>query len=282
MATARRSMRRSFKNISKAGDGVDLSLEAAKNTQWDGGSTGLVAATGRTSLGLGTAAVTAATAYATAAQGLKADVVTREGASTGAKVVLAEGTDNGTNTVTIQAPAAITSNRSITVPDADVTLANIAVSVAKVNDILTYLNNGVLAVGTLAISGADAVKFKTTSTAIYVIGGAAYAKVATDELTFTAAHVITASKFGIVLVQINAAGTVSTKVPASPQAYDSAPLALAALPAVDASNVALGYIAIENNAGDWTANTDDLTNASDVTTASFVTTAARTVPAAIA
>ena len=45
----------------------------AERTRWDGGSTGLVAATGRTSLGLGTAAITAATAYATAAQGGKAD-----------------------------------------------------------------------------------------------------------------------------------------------------------------------------------------------------------------
>jgi hypothetical protein len=41
--------------------------------KWDGGATGLVAATGRTSLGLGTAATTASTDYATAAQGAKAD-----------------------------------------------------------------------------------------------------------------------------------------------------------------------------------------------------------------
>jgi len=41
--------------------------------KWDGGATGLTAATGRTSLGLGTAATTAATDYATAAQGVKAD-----------------------------------------------------------------------------------------------------------------------------------------------------------------------------------------------------------------
>jgi hypothetical protein len=45
----------------------------AERVRWDGGSTGLVAATGRTSLGLGTAATTDATAYATAAQGGKAD-----------------------------------------------------------------------------------------------------------------------------------------------------------------------------------------------------------------
>ena len=41
--------------------------------KWDGGATGLNQSTGRTSLGLGTAATTAASDYATAAQGTKAD-----------------------------------------------------------------------------------------------------------------------------------------------------------------------------------------------------------------
>lgn len=130
------------------------------------------------------------------------------------------------------------------------------------------LVNALLVDGNLAIS-ATAEKFKTTQTAAFMIGGVSHTKAATDNLTFSDAHVITASKFGVILIQINAAGTVSTKVPASPQAYDNAGAALAALPAADAGNVALGYIAIENNAGDWTANTDDLTNASDVTTAAF-------------
>lgn len=131
------------------------------------------------------------------------------------------------------------------------------------------LSDALLVDGNLAISGVAAEKFKTTQTAAYLVNGISKTKAATDNLTFTAAHVITASKFGIILVQINAAGTVSTKVPVSPQAYNDAPTALAALPAVDAGNVALGYIAIENNAVDWTANTDDLTNGSDVTTAAF-------------
>lgn len=122
--------------------------------------------------------------------------------------------------------------------------------------------------GNLAID-ATAEKFKTTQAAAYVINGVSHVKAATIELVFSAAHVITASKFGVILVQIDSAGNVSTKVPASPQAYNDAPTALAALPATDAGKVALGYIAIENNAGDWTANTDDLTNGSDVTTAAF-------------
>lgn len=130
------------------------------------------------------------------------------------------------------------------------------------------LVNALLVDGALAID-AVAEKFKTTQTAAFLIGGVSHIKAPETALVFTAAHVITASKFGVILVQINAAGTISTKVPGSPQAYDDAPTALAALPAPDAGNVSLGYIAIENNAGDWTGNTDDLTNGSDVTTAAF-------------
>ncbi len=47
--------------------------------KWDGGSTGLNASTGRTSLGLGTAATTASTDYATAAQGSLADSAVQPG-----------------------------------------------------------------------------------------------------------------------------------------------------------------------------------------------------------
>ena len=130
------------------------------------------------------------------------------------------------------------------------------------------LTNALLVDGNLAISAVPE-KFKTTQTAAFLIGGVSHTKAATDNLVFTAAHVITASKFGVILIQINAAGTVSTKVPLATQAYDDAPTALAALPAVDAGNVSLGYIAIENNAGDWTANTDDLADGVDVTTAAF-------------
>lgn len=123
--------------------------------------------------------------------------------------------------------------------------------------------------GTLVI---DAVpeKFKTTTTALYRVGGYPYSKAAATAILFTAAHVVTASKFAVVLIQVNAAGTVSTKVPATTQAYNSAALALAALPAPDAGKVALGYIAIAAKAATWTANTDDLTNGSDLTTAAFV------------
>lgn len=129
-------------------------------------------------------------------------------------------------------------------------------------------SNALLKKGTLLID-ATPEKFKTTTTAVYSIGGAIFSKVATTAIVFTAGHIISASKFGVVLIQVNAAGTISTKVPLSTQAYNSAPLALAALPSPDAGNVALGYIAIATGVGAWTANTDDLTNGSDVTMAAF-------------
>jgi hypothetical protein len=55
----------------------------ADRLKWDGGTTGLTASTGRTSLGLGTVATTAASDYATAAQGTKADTAHGWGNHTG-------------------------------------------------------------------------------------------------------------------------------------------------------------------------------------------------------
>lgn len=133
----------------------------------------------------------------------------------------------------------------------------------------SYLTaNGVLYPAGLAIHSTPE-QFKTTNRFVGRLNGETFGKAATTGLTFSSAHVVTASKYGVVLVQVTPAGVVSTKVPGATQAYNTAALALAALPTADAGNVAMGYIAIANNAGDWTANTDDLTAASDVTSASF-------------
>lgn len=160
-------------------------------------------------------------------------------------------------------------------------LVDLAALTSAVNNLRLYVADGLVNIGTVIVSGVAAEKFKITTTAVFRILGVLYSKGATDNLTFTAAHVITAAKYGCVLVQIDAAGTVSTKVVATPQAYNTAALALAALPAADAAKVALGYWAIANNAGDWTANTDDLTNGSDVTTALFVDGTPAALPAAV-
>lgn len=152
--------------------------------------------------------------------------------------------------------------------------------VSTINSLRTFLTSGVLQHGTLAIHSTPE-QFKTTTTLIWRRGGMQFSKAAATGLTFTAAHVVTASKYGIVLVQVNDAGTISTKVPAATQAYNTAPLALAALPAADTGNIAIGYIAIANNAGDWTANTDDLTAASDVTSVAFVNATVSSLPSAL-
>lgn len=135
------------------------------------------------------------------------------------------------------------------------------------------LSDGLLAHGGLEID-ATPEDFATSAIAVYRIDGVSYQKAATTGLSFTAAHVVTAETFGIILIQIDAAGTISTKVPAATPTtameFASAALAIAALPAADEGNVALGYILIEADAGNWTANTDDMTDASDLVTATFV------------
>ena len=106
------------------------------------------------------------------------------------------------------------------------------------------------------------------------VGGRYVEKAAATGITFTAAHVVSASKFGVILIQTDNAGTLSTKVPSATQAYDTAALAVAALPAADSARLALGYVIIAADGTTWTANTDDLTNGSDLTTATFVSVAA--------
>lgn len=154
-----------------------------------------------------------------------------------------------------------------------------AITAAVTFDALWMGQNEIITAATLAIH----------STPEQYAGGAMRARVsglfvekaAATAQTFTAAHVITASKHGIVMVQLGTGGTYTTKVPAATQAYDSAALALAAGLALspDADKVFVGYILIANNTGDWTANTDDLTDGSDVTTATFVNLAATAVTA---
>ena len=156
------------------------------------------------------------------------------------------------------------------------------------NGLRLYVADQMLAIGTLAIS-ATAEKFKTTTTAIYRIGGTHYTKAATDNLAFSAAYTVNtgaaAGQFwGAFLVQINAAGTVSTKAVAADQVYASEAAAIAALPAADASNVRIGYITVQTKDTDaWVANTDDLTAGSDCAAANFYDLPApATLPSAVA
>lgn len=148
------------------------------------------------------------------------------------------------------------------------------------------LRDGLLLDGTLTIS-ATAEKFKTTSTAVYTIAGVTYTKAATDNLVFSAADTINTGAalgdfWGVWLVQINAAGTVSTKSPSADQVYASEAAAIAALPSPDSGKVGLGYITVEAlTDADWVATTDDLTAASDAQAANFYDIAVKTIPLAV-
>lgn len=168
------------------------------------------------------------------------------------------------------------------------TPAQINIFAARINSLISYLADGMLQISTLLISAVPE-KFKTTTTAIYTIAGLPYTKIATDNLVFSAADTINTGAaagdyWGIWLVQIDAAGTISTKSPAADQVYANEAAAIAALPAVDANNIQLGYITVEaNNGTDWVANTDDLTAASDCQAANFYDLpAVKSLPAAIA
>jgi hypothetical protein len=115
-------------SIITSGTFADARIASASNwntaytdrNKWDGGSSGLTAATGRTSLGLGTAATTASAAYATAAQGTLATNAlpkaggTLTGGLTGTSATFTGAVFNGT-------PTAVTKNSSTNAFDIDLT-----------------------------------------------------------------------------------------------------------------------------------------------------------------
>jgi hypothetical protein len=132
------------------------------------------------------------------------------------------------------------------------------------NDLVTYLTGGLLAIGTLTVSGANAAKFKTTTTAYYRINGIQYSKAATDNLVFSASDTIntgtdTGVFYGAWGVDIDAAGTVTTVSVGADQVYASAAAAVAAVPAVVSTKSRLGIITVGAKTGAaWTANTSEL------------------------
>ncbi len=155
------------------------------------------------------------------------------------------------------------------------------------NALINFLGDGILSAPGLKIDSTPE-KFEIDDAFAYRLNKLVYVKDAAGELTFGAAHTVNAgseagNKWGAILVQINAAGAVSTKVSDADQAYDTRAEAVAALPDADAENVAIGYIVIqtEDSEVSWTADTDDMTDGSDVETAEFVDGDVRALPALI-
>ncbi len=139
-----------------------------------------------------------------------------------------------------------------------------------------------------ALLAIDAVpeKFKLiTNTVKYLSSSVFKSKAPATAIAFSAAYTINDAGaaglfYGAFLVQVDAAGTVTTKTAggANDQAYTTSAAAIAALPAADATKVALGYIVVKTktSAVKWTATTDDMTDGSDCTTTTFTNYAART------
>jgi len=84
-------------------------------------------------------------------------------------------------------------------------------------------------------------------------------------------------------IQIDAAGTFSTKSVGADQVYATEALAIAAIPAVDAANVEVGYVTVQSNDTDaWIGNTDDFSpGGADCLDANFYPKAS-SIPAAVA
>lgn len=143
-------------------------------------------------------------------------------------------------------------------------------------DAMIGSNDECFVAGALAIDG-NPVKFQL-GLSRYAIGGLVFEKAAATAIVFSAAHVVTAAKYGAILVQISNAGVVSSKITGATQttamAYTTLAAAIAALPVADAGKRAIGYITVLAGVGDWTANTSNMTNGSGATTVVFNTNAA--------
>lgn len=83
----------------------------------------------------------------------------------------------------------------------------------------------------------------------YSIAGTEYVKAAATGISFTAAHPVEQGKYGAVLVEIDNAGAVSTKISGATQTtiqgYATSALAVAALPSETSGKRAIGYIVIQ-------------------------------------
>jgi hypothetical protein len=169
--------------------------------------------------------------------------------------------------VTIKVQGSMFGTRPVAIPPAGVS------GISMNDDVATgIISDPVIAIGSTAEEISHAAFNYRIADVNYSI--AADASVAT---TFTAAHVIAASKWGVVNLYINAAGTILTRVPGSSQTgTQSYASAAAAHTAGDALTMPvggvcyIGRILINTDGTTWTANTDDLTDGSDLTTATFI------------
>jgi hypothetical protein len=141
----------------------------------------------------------------------------------------------------------------------------------RIPDLIQGQQDGMCAIGTITVSGGDATKFKTTTTAVFQIAGVYYTKAATDALVFSTAGTINVAgaagtaHWGAWVVQIDSAGAVTTRAVGggtTDQDYATEALAKAAAVALGpaSAKAQLGVITVQGLAStSWVAITSNLT-----------------------
>lgn len=163
------------------------------------------------------------------------------------------------------------------------------VDTTAMNTYLTSLSAFMIADGIINASvvaiGSTPENVATSAFQYQIEGVPAHKAAVTAGTAFTDADTINTataagSFWGAWLVQITLAGTITTHSVGADQVYTTEALAIAALPAAEAGNVAVGYVTVQSNSGAaWTAGTSDLTAASDCLLSNFYS-ATTDVPAA--
>jgi hypothetical protein len=155
---------------------------------------------------------------------------------------------------------------------------------AITNTAAPHLNDGILQIGTLAISDTTD-QYQTTTELYFKLDGLQHMLAVTNNLEFASAYTVNTAAAASALYgafKIEATGlvtpTITGKASGADQVYTTAAAAVAAMPATTAGSMYIGHIIVQSNvSAGWTANTDDLVAASDCLTVSFVDVSAVTI-----
>jgi hypothetical protein len=150
--------------------------------------------------------------------------------------------------------------KSINFPNSEGELSNLfdKLQRATVNELLVS--------GALAIHGSASAVPKTAATIYFMIDGQVYSKAAAD--TSALAGTVTAAKFNVYVISVNAAGTFKSYM-----GTEAATLGAVVFPAVADGEVAVGFVIINpTGTGNFVGGTTALDDATVVPNAVYVNT----------
>lgn len=129
------------------------------------------------------------------------------------------------------------------------------------NCLFSHSTDGVLNTAGLSTSTGTPANVKWTNFE-YIISATTYSKAADATGIAPGNDVIPSGKFGAVAFEIDAGGTVDAiEATNNATGYDSAALAAAGLPAVQASHIRMGYLTVSQSDGNFTLGTSALNGA---------------------